>query len=92
VIDLRLRYTYSIVYIQKAATAERLLPDGGTISVQVLNEVAGVARRKMRMSWVETHEFLELLRGLLGVLPIILETHEVGWRWQNDMVCQRMMR
>jgi predicted nucleic acid-binding protein len=62
----------------KAATAERLLLDGGTISVQVLNEVANVARRKMRMSWMETHEFLELLRSLLAVLPITLETHDSG--------------
>jgi predicted nucleic acid-binding protein len=62
----------------KAATAERLLLDGGTISVQVLIEIANVARRKMRMSWMETHEFLELLRSLLAVLPITLETHESG--------------
>jgi len=62
----------------KAETAERLLLGGGTISVQVLNEVANVARRKMRLSWMETHAFLGLIRGLLAVLPITLETHEAG--------------
>jgi predicted nucleic acid-binding protein len=62
----------------KAGTAERLLLDGGTISMQVLNEVANVARRKMRLSWMETHAFLGSIRGVLAVLPITLETHEAG--------------
>ena len=31
---------------------------GGTISVQVLNELTNVARRKMRLSWEETRMFL----------------------------------
>jgi len=46
--------------------------------VQVLNELANVARRKMRMSWTETHAFLSTLRGLLTVRPVTLETHEAG--------------
>ena len=50
----------------------------GTISVQVLNETANVARRKMRLSWSETRAFLSLLRGLLPVEPITIETHETG--------------
>jgi predicted nucleic acid-binding protein len=62
----------------KADRAERLVADGGTISVQVLNEIANVARRKMRMSWTETHGFLEMLRGLLPVVPVTVETHETG--------------
>ena len=41
----------------KASRAERLIGDGGTISVQVLNEITNVARRKMSMSWTETREF-----------------------------------
>jgi predicted nucleic acid-binding protein len=63
---------------RKADRAERLLADGGTISVQVLNEVANVARRKMRMSWNETNSFLATVRGLLGVVPVTIETHEAG--------------
>ena len=62
----------------KADRAERLIADGGTISVQVLNEIANVARRKMRMSWEETHGFLAMLRGLLPVVPVTIETHEAG--------------
>ena len=62
----------------KADRAEAVIAGGGTISVQVLNELANVARRKMRMSWTETHAFLSTLRGLLTVCPVTLETHEAG--------------
>ena len=62
----------------KADRAERLVRDGGIISVQVLNEIANVARRKMRLSWPETRAFLSLIRGLLPVEPVILKTHETG--------------
>ncbi len=51
---------------------------GGAISVQVLNELANVARRKMQMSWADTHAFLSTLRGLLTVHPLTLEIHETG--------------
>jgi predicted nucleic acid-binding protein len=64
----------------KAGTAEATIARGGVISVQVLNEVANVARRKMQMSWPETRAFLALLRGLLDVRPLTLETHESGLR------------
>jgi predicted nucleic acid-binding protein len=62
----------------KADRAEAAVAAGGVISVQVLNELANVARRKMRMSWTETHGFLSLLRGLLTVHPVTIETHETG--------------
>src|SRR3989304_5230195 len=62
----------------KADRAESIIADGGTISVQVLNEIANVARRKMRMSWEETHAFLSMIRGLLPVEPLTIETHETG--------------
>ena len=66
--------------VAKADRAEATVAAGGTISVQVLNELANVARRKMRMSWAETHAFLDMLRGLLAVHPVSLETHETGLR------------
>lgn len=53
---------------------------GGAISVQVLNEVTNVARRKMLMSWDATHTFLNLLRSLLKVHPLTVEAHETGLR------------
>jgi predicted nucleic acid-binding protein len=62
----------------KADRAESIIGGGGAISVQVLNELANVARRKMRMSWQDTHAFLSLLRGLLTVHPVTIETHETG--------------
>jgi predicted nucleic acid-binding protein len=62
----------------KADRAEAVLRDGGAISVQVLNEIANVARRKMKMSWQETRSFLSLLRGLLAVHPVTTETYELG--------------
>ncbi|TIU85342.1 MAG: PIN domain-containing protein [Mesorhizobium sp.] len=62
----------------KADQAEMAIAAGGAISVQVLNELSIVARRKMRLSWMETHTFLATLRGLLTVHPITIETHEAG--------------
>jgi predicted nucleic acid-binding protein len=64
----------------KADRAESAIAAGGSISLQVLNELANVARRKMRMSWDDTHAFLNTLRGLLTVHPITVETHETGLR------------
>jgi predicted nucleic acid-binding protein len=62
----------------KADRAEAIVRKGGTISVQVLNEVADVARRKMRLTWQETRGFLSSLRELLTVHPITVDTHELG--------------
>ena len=62
----------------KADRAERIIADGGTVSVQVLNELANVARRKMRMTWSETHALLSMIRALLPVQPITVEIHETG--------------
>jgi predicted nucleic acid-binding protein len=65
---------------EKADQAERVLSQGGTISVQVLNELANVARRKMKLSWEETNEWLSTLRRLLTVVPLTVESHDVGVR------------
>ena len=64
----------------KAHQAEAAIVAGGRISVQVLNEVTNVARRKMQMSWADTHAFLDTLRELLTVHPLTIETHEAGLR------------
>lgn len=75
--------TNVIVYIAsadplKAVKAEQIIAGGGAISVQVLNEVTNVARRKMQMPWTEIHAFLSALRGLLTVHPLTIEIHEKG--------------
>jgi len=62
----------------KAARAEQLIGDGGVISVQVLNEAANVARRKMALSWGETRAFLAAMRGLLSVQPLTVDIHDAG--------------
>jgi predicted nucleic acid-binding protein len=62
----------------KADRAEAAMAEGGSISLQVLNELTNVARRKMRMSWDETHAFLNVLRGLLTVHSLTIEAHETG--------------
>jgi predicted nucleic acid-binding protein len=64
----------------KADRAESAIADGGAVSVQVLNEITNVARRKMQMSWDDTHAFLDLLRSLLTVHPLTVEIHETGLR------------
>ncbi|SER00371.1 PIN domain-containing protein [Sphingobium sp. YR768] len=62
----------------KAERAEALLADGGLISVQVLNEITSVARRKMGLDWPETHALLSAVRGLVDVVPVTIDIHEAG--------------
>jgi predicted nucleic acid-binding protein len=62
----------------KADRAEELISAGGIISVQVLNEITNVARRKMGLSWTETRAFLYMMRSLLPVQPLTIEIHESG--------------
>lgn len=66
--------------LSPAERAEATIAGGGSISVQVLNELANVARRKMQMSWDDTHALLDMLRGLLTVHANTIETHETGLR------------
>ena len=61
----------------KADRAETTIA-AGAISVQVLDELANVARRKMGMSWADIRVFLRTLRALLTVHPLTLEVHETG--------------
>lgn len=62
----------------KANRAEALLAAGGVISVQVLNEFASVASRKLRMSWVEIIDVLKTLQAVCHVEPLDLQTHELA--------------
>lgn len=59
--------------------AQQLLAQGGTVSVQVLNEFAAVARRKMRMPWEDVVEALHTIRVLCpSPAPITLDMHEAA--------------
>jgi predicted nucleic acid-binding protein len=63
----------------REAVAAALLARGGVISVQVLNEFAAVARRKLRLSWPEVVEALAALRALCPApRPLTLATHEAA--------------
>ena len=60
----------------KADRAESLLQSGGLISVQVLNEVASVCLRKLKMTWKDIDAVLETLKSTCEVLPVTLASHE----------------
>lgn len=61
---------------RKADRTEELLAAGGTISVQVLNEFAAVASRKLNMSWAEIRTVLAPVRALCRVEPLTTDVHE----------------
>jgi predicted nucleic acid-binding protein len=71
-------FVYAIVQDDpRSPAAERLIADGGTISVQVLNEFAAVVRRKAKMPWNELQFGLENIKRLCpNPLPITLDTHQ----------------
>jgi predicted nucleic acid-binding protein len=62
----------------KADRVEELLAEHGTVSVQVLNEFAAVAMRKLKMPSRDVREILDTIRAVCGVEPITLATHERG--------------
>lgn len=61
----------------KADRSEAVLAEGAA-SVQVLNELASVARRKMQMSWPDIRSFLSAVQDLLVIHPLTAKTHETG--------------
>ena len=62
----------------KAARAEALVDTGGTVSIQVLAEVANVARRKFQMTFQEIRELLLGIRLACSVHTPDIRTHELG--------------
>ena len=65
---------------QKADRAEEVLRQRPVISVQVLNEVMNVMRRKFGQSWPEVEEFLGTVESLCTVEPLTMESHLEGRR------------
>jgi predicted nucleic acid-binding protein len=78
--------TNILVYIvgqhnERTARAEALLGQGGVVSVQVLNELAAVAHRKLKMSWGEITEALAAIRVLCpDPVPLTVDTHDAALR------------
>jgi predicted nucleic acid-binding protein len=62
----------------KANRVEELLAERGTISVQILNEFAVVALRKLRMSLNDVREILSTIRAVCSVEPVTLAAHDRG--------------
>ncbi len=65
----------------RAERAEALLFEGGVVGVQVLNEFAAVARRKLQMPWADVIDALAAVRMLCAPpVAVTLETHESALR------------
>ena len=62
----------------KADRAAALLASGGVVSVQVLNEFASVASRKLAMTIPEIREILSTIQRVCIVKPLDIETHKLG--------------
>lgn len=69
---------YSASENPKCMASERLLRRGGTVSVQVLNEFAAVARRKLGFTITEVRHVLAAVLATCIVVPVTIETHERG--------------
>lgn len=66
--------------------AERLLVQGGVISVQVLSEMVSIARRKLKMTWEEVRVARDkALVFCPGPIPLTVDLHrsamEIGSRY-----------
>ncbi len=78
--------TNILVYVigqhdERTPQAEALLAAGGVVSVQVLNELAAVAHRKLGMSWEQIGEALDAIRMLChDPAPLTVETHDAALR------------
>jgi predicted nucleic acid-binding protein len=78
--------TNVLVYVigekdERTVQAEALVASGGVVSVQVLNELTAVARRKLGMTWPDIEEVLAAIRVLCpSPVPLTLATHEAGLR------------
>jgi predicted nucleic acid-binding protein len=70
-------FVYAVVQDDpRSQKAEELVAEGGTVSVQVLNEFVDVVRRKSRMPWDEVRFAIENIKALCpDPLPLTLDTH-----------------
>ena len=70
---------YAFSTDERASKAQQLLERGCLINVQILNEFANVARRKLKMSWTELSDALDDIRTLCPTIsPVTLDTHAAG--------------
>jgi predicted nucleic acid-binding protein len=62
----------------KADLVEEKLAEGATVSVQVLNEFASVALRKLGMNVSEVREALDPITAVCHVVPLSIGIHQRG--------------
>jgi predicted nucleic acid-binding protein len=62
----------------KANRSDTLLRAGGVISVQVLNEFVAATRRRNTLPWDSIRTALAAIRSTCTVMPLTVETHELG--------------
>jgi predicted nucleic acid-binding protein len=62
----------------KADRVEKLLCERGIVSVQVLNEFAAVALRKLKMPLGDVRQILDTIRAVCTVEPVTVDTHDRG--------------
>jgi predicted nucleic acid-binding protein len=64
--------------VSKSEISHALLQTGCVTSVQVLNEITNVLRRKRRFTWQEVRVFLSMVRTVCEIVDIQIETHLLG--------------
>ena len=64
----------------KAGQAEDTIAGGGVISVQVLNEFASVASKKLQMPYAEIQGIFSQIRTICAVEPIAAAIHDRRFR------------
>lgn len=62
----------------KADRAEELLREDPQISVQVLNEVSNVLRRKNKQRWPEIDFAIDAIKRICTIHPLTVATHDQG--------------
>jgi predicted nucleic acid-binding protein len=78
--------TNVLIYIlatgdSRGKRAEQLFLNGGVVSVQVLDEFTDVARRKIRMSWGEVRDAIQVIRIFCpDPAAITINTHDLALR------------
>jgi predicted nucleic acid-binding protein len=78
--------TNVLVYVigqmdERTSLSEALIAGGGVVSVQVLNELVAVARRKLGMTWEDIGEAVAAIRTLCpSPASLTIETHEAALR------------
>ncbi len=70
-------FVYALVQDDpRSDEAQKLIAEGGTVSVQVLIEFAAVVRRKTKMPWDEVRFAIENIKALCpNPLLVTLDTH-----------------